>query len=198
MSNNIDMGKLGDGDNEEWKKAYPILLSRAKYQLLWTLGIPQNDWEDIALEAMAQAYQFPFEPGQEFRKFKTFYLVVCKRRAIDWMKKQNTQKRGSGGVLSLHDEIGDGNTLLDILPGVGDLNKLIEEAELMIGLEDCTSVALNEKEKEIYTSFLILGEGYKEIAENMQIPEGSIGTTISRCKEKLKDCLSRKGFHERK
>ena len=39
MSNNIDMCKLGDGDNEEWKKAYPILLSRAKYQLLWTLGI---------------------------------------------------------------------------------------------------------------------------------------------------------------
>ena len=88
--------------------------------------------------------------------------------------------------------------LLDVLPGISDLNEMIEEEELLIALEDCISVALNEKENEIYTSLLILGEEYKEIAENMQIPEGSIGTTISRCKEKLKDCLSKKGFHERK
>ena len=105
-------------------------------------------------------------------------------------------KRKSQLSGSLEDNIS--MILLDVLSGIGDLNEMIEEEELLIALEDCTSVALNEKEKEIYTSFLILGEGYKEIAENMQIPEGSIGTTISRCKEKLKDCLSRKGFHERK
>ena len=134
------------------------------------MGIPQNDWEDIALEALAQAYQFPFEPVRNL-EIQNLLFGCMQTIAIDWMKKQNTL--ACLGSLSLHDEIGDGNTLLDILPGVGDLNKMIE-AELMIGLEDCTSVALNEKEKRDLYLILILGEGYKEIAENMQIPEGSI------------------------
>ena len=90
-------------------------------------------------------------------------------------------KRKSQLSGSLEDNIS--MILLDVLSGIGDLNEMIEEEELLIALKDCTSVALNDQGNrlfKIYTSFLILGEGYKEIAENMQIPEGSIGTTISR------------------
>ena len=195
----IEMQKLAEGDEGEWSKAFPVLNADVRKVLEWKLGISKNDSEDIAVEAIVKAIDhFPWDSEEKtFIDFRYFTICVAKGKGIDLKRHNMAEKRGAGGVLNLYDEIGKkGKTRIDFLFANSNVRALIEEAELIKAIFNCKNEVLNESEKNFFLHFHFFGESYGEISEKFGKPIGSIGVTLKRASEKIKECLKKKGFEK--
>ena len=85
-------------------------------------------------------------------------------------------------------------TRLDLIASSLDGVDSYELCDIMSAISKCRKESLNEKEKQFFHSFYILGETQSEISEVTDAPLGSIGTTLKRSLEKLKSCLKSKGI----
>lgn len=53
---------------------------------------------------------------------------------------------------------------------------------------------LPERDSEIFARYYFYGESTREIARRMDIPEGTVRSTLSRTRNKLKEFLTKRGF----
>ncbi len=193
----MNMSLLGDRDDEEWRKAFPILFDIAFGTLRWKLGLSIEDSEDIAQISLKEVINsnFKFE-DKSFADLKRFTRVVAYNRGVDFLRSVNAEKNGSGGVLSLYEKIGENNiTRLDLVASKLDYFDFYELFDYVTAINDCEDEALNNKEKNFIHSFYIFGDCQREIAKKNKLPnEKSIGVTISRSLVKLEKCLNSKGF----
>ena len=200
IANQWDMESLrnqnGVNWHAEWRKVFPFLFAEANHVLKWKLGILKDDCDEIANDTIIQVMnKFPYSDQKTNDDLRYFTRSVAFRKGIDWIRRQNTEKRGNGGVLSLHEEIGEnGVTLLELIFAKVEFLDPIELAETIEALEFCKSESLNESEGKLFYYFYSLGESSTEINEQRGIPVGSIGATIGRSRDKLKKCLEFKGF----
>lgn len=191
------MSKLGDRDDEEWRKGFPILFDIAFGTLRWKLGLSFEDSEDIAQISIKEVInsKFKFE-DKSFTDLKRFTRVVAYNKGVDFLRSVNAEKNGSGGVLSLYEKIGENNmTRLDLVASKLDYFDFYELFDYVTAFNDCGEEALNNKEKNFIHSFYIFGDCHREIAKKNNLPnEKSIGVTIRRSLVKLEKCLNAKGF----
>ena len=195
MKKTFDMAKLGVGNEVEWKSVFPILFAQANEVLRWKLGFSEYI-DDISQESLVEVIRFfKFKKGKKIEDLIRFTRTVTFRKGVDWLRKTNAEKRGWGGVLSLNEKIGeDGMTRLDLIASSLDGVDSYELCDIMSAISNCRKESLNEKEKQFFHSFYILGETQSEISEVTDAPLGSIGTTLKRSLEKLKSCLKAKGI----
>ena len=195
MKQTFDMKKLGVGNEEEWKKVFPILFAQANEVLKWKLGLSESA-DDIAQESLVDVIRsFKFKEEKKSQDLIRFTRTVAFRKGVDWLRKTNAEKRGWGGVLSLNEKIGDdGMTRLDLIASRLDAVDSHEMCEIMNTIGKCRKESLSAKEDQFFHAFYILGKSQSEISENENVPLGSIGTTLKRSLEKLKSCLKGKGF----
>ena len=195
MKKTFDMAKLGAGNEVEWKSVFPILFAQANEVLRWKLGFVEYV-DDISQESLVEVIRsFKFKKEKKPEDLIRFTRTVTFRKGVDWLRKTNAEKRGWGGVLSLNEKIGeDGMTRLDLIASSLDGVDSYELCDIMSAISNCRKESLNEKEKQFFHSFYILGETQNEISEVTDAPLGSIGTTLKRSLEKLKSCLKAKGI----
>jgi RNA polymerase sigma factor (sigma-70 family) len=196
VSEEFDMDGMSRGDNDAWRKSLPLLQGEARHVLIWKLGLPLEDAKDLAQVSLLEVIKnFKFVGEKTFKDLKHFTRAVAYRRGIDWLRAQTAEKRGGGGVLSLDEEVGEGGlTRLDFLASKLESIDSHELADILSALVDCRKNSLNEKENDLFHAFYILNETQEEIAKKRTMPIGSVGTTLIRALEKLKECLRRKGI----
>jgi DNA-directed RNA polymerase specialized sigma24 family protein len=193
----MNMSKLGDGDEAEWRKAFPILFNVAFATLRWKLGLSFDDAEDVAQESVAEIINSKFKfKDKTFKDLKRFTGVVAYNKGVDFLRFVNSEKRGSGGVLSLNEKIGEkGITRLELVASRLENFDYYKLFDYVSAVDDCRNETLNEKEKNFIHSYYIFGDCHREIAKKNKLPnEKSIGITIHRSLVKLEKCLNAKKF----
>ena len=127
--------------------------------------------------------------GKSFDDLKKLTVAIARRRAIDEVRKGMAEKRGEGKVDSLDEEKDD-------LAGALDLRKDVELAELVGLVIQVAEDDLSEKERNLLFDRFTLGLTLREIAEKRDLPEGSVGVTLGRIIDKIKEGLRQRGLYE--
>ena len=140
-------------------------------------------------------YIFKFA-DKTFNDLKRFTGVVAYNKGVDFLRFVNSEKRGSGGVLSLNEKIGEkGITRLELVASRLENFDYYKLFDYVSAVDDCRNETLNEKEKNFIHSYYIFGDCHREIAKKNKLPnEKSIGITIHRSLVKLEKCLNAKKF----
>ena len=151
-----------------------------------SVGIEYNDLMQEAMLAFSEALNNYND--KENVKFITFATLCIKRRMINVLKKQATNKEQIlNNYISFEKEILPQKTVLDIVSDIEakqPLNKMIIEESLKEVSKDFEK-KLNTYEKQIYLLYLN-GKKIEDIAKEMNKPVKSIYNNLYRIKKKLK------------
>jgi RNA polymerase sigma factor (sigma-70 family) len=194
----FDIQKLREGDGVHWSQVFPVLFGVAfkiasRHPLL---GLNTSTSEDVAQEAVVQVVnKFGFEPEQGFNDLIRFTRTVALRRGIDWIRKENSEKRGSGKVSSLHASRGENGSVLldkiaDFVDGQDDLNM----RETLRMLEECLERSLRGSERQVFAMHFVQGWKHSEVSRMLDMPMGTVGPQLKRSREKVRSCMKEKGY----
>ena len=194
----LDIRKLGEGDQTHWGLAFPILFGVAfriasRHPLL---GLNTSPSEDIAHETVVQVLaKFAFQLDQGVDDLIRFTRTVALRRGIDWIRKENSEKRGAGKVVSLHASQGDdGFTLLDKITDFIDGRDELQMRETLRMLDECIEKSLNDSEKDLFGRHYVEGWKHRDLSKLFAMPMGTVGPQLSRSREKVSSCMKEKGY----
>ena len=139
----------------------------------WLLG-DRSDAEDVAQEAMLRAYRF-------FRTFRgtearAWLLQIVRNRCYTWMQKN----RKDVNEEFEEEFFPDSTTSPEAAATQAD-----ERQRLTAALE-----SLPPRSREIIVLRELEGCSYKEIAEIMKVPIGTVMSTLARTRERLQKILS--------
>lgn len=198
MNLDFDIGKLGKGDQTHWAQAFPVLFGVAfriasRHPLL---GLNTSTSEDVAQETVVQVVEkFAFLPDQGVDDLVRFTRTVALRRGIDWIRKENSEKRGAGKVDSLHASQGDGGlTLLDKIADFIDGGDELQMRETLRMLDECIEKSLEGTTKDIFGRHFVEGWKHRDLAKLFDLPMGTVGPQLKRSREKVRSCMKEKGY----
>ena len=198
MNLDLDIRKLGEGDQTHWDQAFPILFGVAfriasRHPLL---GLNTTTSEDIAQETVVQVVgKFAFQPDQGVDDLVRFTRTVALRRGIDWVRKENAQKHGAGKVDSLHASQGDGGlALLDKIADFIDGRNELQMRETLRILEECIEKSLEGNVKDLFGRHFVEGWKHRDLSKLFDVPMGTVGPQLSRSREKVRSCMKEKGY----
>lgn len=175
--------KVLDGDGE----AYRVLVERYQERLYYVCyGFVRNkeDARELAQEAFVKAYRNL--PRFQFRsKFYSWLSRIASNLCIDWLRRMKVRKaeafdegiaaKDSPGVLSMAHYKND--------PG-----RAAEDAQLRVRLAEAIE-ELPDQQRQAIILREIDGLAYKEIAEIMEIPEGTVMSRLYYARKKLQKAL---------
>ena len=142
-----------------------------------------DEVEDIAIQSITKLIkQVP--KVRKVEELKRILAKITHDESVDYIRKQNTKKKGEGNVDSLDEllqEIGDHFT-------GGSVPDDFENPDLIQLIEDL-SEELNPKERLVFMEFQINGFSYEEISQKHDIPKNSVGVYLKRAYEKLRKLL---------
>ena len=167
------------------------------FRILWGVGhaacrgaiknCPGVDADLIVSDAVSEVIPKAREvPSWKELKALTARVAWC--RAIDAIRKQRAQKKGAGRIDSLEDLAFEPS-----LPFYKRPDEDLYHAELWRAFRECTQ-RLSTRAKEIVELRLVEQMTQKEITEKLGIPQGTVGVTIMKTLESIKDCLQGRGF----
>ena len=175
--------KVIDGD----ATAYRCLVERYQgriYSIVYGMVRNREDARDLAQEAFVKAYK----NLSRFRFSASFYTWLCRiamNVSIDHIRKQKNRRtqefddgiatKGPAGVISLAHHR-------------GDPSKSIERKQLRARLSEALE-SLSDDQKEAIILREIDGLAYKEIAEIMGIPEGTVMSRLYYARKNLQAAL---------
>ena len=198
MNLDFDIQKLREKDEVHCSRAYPVMYGVAfriasRHPLL---GLNTSTSEDIAHETVVQVLdKFAFEPDQGVDDLIRFTRTVAFRRGIDWIRKENSEKRGAGKVVSLHASQGDdGFTLLDKIADFIDGRDELQMRETLRMLDECIEKSLNDPEKDLFGRHYVEGWKHRDLSKLFAMPMGTVGPQLSRSREKVSSCMKEKGY----
>jgi len=172
-----------EGDGE----AYRVLVERYQeriYYVCYGFVRNQEDARDLAQEAFVKAYRNL--PRFQFRsKFYSWLSRIASNLCIDWLRRKKVRKaeefdegiaaRESAGVISMaHYKHHPGRSA--------------EDAQLRVRLAQAID-ALPDQQRQAIILREIDGLAYKEIAEIMEIPEGTVMSRLYYARKKLQKTL---------
>jgi RNA polymerase sigma-70 factor (ECF subfamily) len=175
--------KVLEGDGE----AYRVLVERYQERIYFLcFGFVRNkeDATDLAQEAFVKAYKNL--PRFEFRsKFYSWLARIASNLCIDWLRRKKVRKseefdesvasKDSSGVLSMAHYKND--------PG-----RSVRNAQLRVKLAEAIE-ALPEQQRQAIVLREIDGLAYRDIAEIMGIPEGTVMSRLYYARKKLQQAL---------
>jgi RNA polymerase sigma-70 factor (ECF subfamily) len=163
---------------------YGVLVERYQRRLWWSclrmLG-DADEADDVVQEAFVRAWERldAFDPG---RRFYPWLFTIARNRCLNALRRRRTW-----GFLSLSR---DDPPQIAAREGAGER---AEDTELARALEDCLGT-LPADQREAFD--LRHGEGfrYAEIADMLEVAEGTVMSRLYRAREKMRDCLETKGW----
>lgn len=138
-----------------------------------------NDWhkaQDLYQETAFMAYKNK-DKFQEGTNIKSWLLTIMRNTFINDYRKKKRQRLD----------------FLPLLPNDMPNNETFNNAEAQIAEQEILSVIDNNLKENLKRPFMMAHEGYKykEIAEEMYLPEGTIKSRVFMAREKLRNVVSR-------
>jgi len=176
------MGRLECGESET---AMAELQTRYAASLLRMIqGIVHDEWlaQDLLQEVFVKVFckSHLYQRGTNFR---AWLFGVARNHALSALRRRRLQPlpvtsfRDPGAILDAH-EIG---TAVDPTRGV-------EEAEFLTAFRHAVA-DLPDRYRTIFERCVVQGETYRHVAEDMQIPPGTVAIRISRARRRLFEAL---------
>lgn len=182
------------GNQEAWAVAFDKLFPVA-CRVIRRLGLSKEDAEDVAQDAMIDIIEPDFlDKVKTFEDLENLSKAIAWRRGIDFLRRKNTEKRGSGRVDSLDTLLEEGKHGRIGCLAADDFRELVELAELMQFLFRVEEEELNGKERGILSDRFTLGMKLSEIAEKWNMAQGSVGVTLGRIINKVRIGLDKRGW----
>ncbi|MEI6195196.1 MAG: sigma-70 family RNA polymerase sigma factor [Verrucomicrobiota bacterium] len=177
-----DIRRLQDGDPFSWDCAFPDLWKvaySAAYRRLEKIA--PNDVKDIAGGAIRESVE-EVEAGkvESFQDLKGLVAVIATRRSLDLIRRLRAEKRSTQATESIeeHEEL-----LAAPEPGPLELANANDMAKLLSSL----MAILSPNEYQLLRAVYHRRMKQREIAETYGIPLGTIGVTLSRVQDKLRE-----------
>jgi RNA polymerase sigma-70 factor (ECF subfamily) len=171
--------------------AFTEIIDRYEQRLVnffFHLGWDYHLGEDLAQEVFLRVYRFR-KKYAETAAFKTFVFTIAKNLWIDHVRKV----KGNPGKVSLDTPLisGDGESKLgDMIPD--DAARLpssgLDREDISHEIAEAVST-LNEQEKLIFMMVAKQGLKYREVAEILDMPEGTVKSKLYYIYRKLRDKL---------
>lgn len=175
-----------DGDGaalgELWEFYRPQFESQARRQAGGDQGIADEALGRLREKLAKPKAQIRYDPA---RCWKNWASRILRYTIIDLLRKTNgdPQQEPENGLDSLADD--------DAEPPA----KRLEITELGDAIDDC----LDRLSPQMRESFILHFSGdrtHGEIADRLRISEGTVASRCSRARDKMRYCLSRKGYGE--
>ena len=179
-----DLNRLQDGDPYEWDKAFnwlwPTAFAVAKNKLYKS----PDEVEDIAIQSITKLIK-QVSKVRKVEELKPILAKITHDECVDYIRKQDTIKRGAGNVTSLNELLED---VGDHIP-FGSVPNDSENPDDLIQLIKDLTEELNPKERLVFMEFQVNGLSYEEISQKHDIPKNSVGVYLKRAYEKLRKLL---------
>ncbi len=178
------------GESAFWDELY----RRYGYYLISIISYKYPDFRDLAEDIIQETFlRMAFEDLSQINNLKAFLVTTAAHICIDKHRHRSAKKRSDLATIALDAEIGGGDdsddSFLEITENTNSDNPedlaieqlKVEEYQKIIQLlpEECQKVLLMSAE----------GLKYKEIAQEMDLPIGTVGTKLLRCRERLRKIL---------
>lgn len=138
-----------------------------------------DEVEDFAADVMTQIVQSNFKILRHFRgksSLATYLAVIARRIVVNRLARRQAIERIRASRLSSYE--------VQALPPELRIETEEEVQRLLGGLEG--------REAELIRGFYLENKSYREISEDLGIPENSVGPLLSRLRERLRDSATRK------
>lgn len=170
------------------ESAFGVLMERyADLVFSVVVGIVRNETDaaDVTQEAFIRAYRaLPRFRGDS--KFSSWLYRIAVNRSLTFLKKRKRRGRTVDIGLGPHIEAG----ALETRPG-SDPEKLVLDAETRRLVREAVG-ELPPRYRAAVTLFYIEERSYKEVAETLGIPMGTLKTHLHRARALLKEILKRR------
>ncbi|HPE68408.1 MAG TPA: RNA polymerase sigma factor [Thermotogota bacterium] len=177
------------GDKRFWEEVY----RRYGHYLSSVISYKYPDFRESAEDIVQETFlRMAFEDMDNIKNLKAFLATTAAHICIDRHRHRNAKKRADSNMVALDAEMGhDGSddSFLEITENTESLNPE-EEALKELQIEEYRRI-LSQLPEECQKMLMFSAEGmkYKEIAKLMDLPIGTVGTKLLRCREKLKTIL---------
>lgn len=146
-----------------------------------SVHLTKDDLDDLCSEILLLLLQNDFAVLRHFRgqsSLATYLTVVSRRVVVRELVKR--KKAEALGHVAVH-----GNAV-DAAGGAGEVQRMEDADEVKLLLAH-----LPPSESAIIRKYHLEGLGYRQISEQLSIPENSIGPTLSRARERLREMQTR-------
>lgn len=126
-------------------------------------------------------------PPAEPDDLKTYLAQLTRNAAISLWRKEHAQKRGSGHIELLLEELSDAAASDSALEKLDDTLALREAFNRFLAF-------LNDEQRRIFLRRYWYMHTVKEISESLRISESKVKVTLHRTRKKLKKLLEREGL----
>lgn len=155
------------GDHEAWRELVERY-SRYVYAITQAFRLSQQDAEDVFQDTFARAYE-RIDSLRDDAAFRPWLASLTRRLCIDRI-------RATGREQPLEDP--------DLEAADDTIDQLTEALAVHEALAE-----LPERCREVLDRFFARDESYRMIAEELDLPSGTIASRISRCLAQLKERL---------
>ena len=188
------MKQLAAGDRQALKEIY-----QAYMKLIYSVCLSVLHQKEAAEDVSSEFFIKLMRSASTFDgrgHHKTWLVTIAKRLCIDYLRKNSNETvsldapigggTGSGNAHSSDTSQGDaGNSILDNL---ADKENVEETAVKRLSLEQAMK-HLTDKEKEIVNMKIAGGMKFKEIAETLEIPQGTVSWHYNEAIKKMRRYL---------
>ncbi len=173
-----------EGDGE----AYRVLVERYQdriYYVCYGFVRNQEDARDLAQESFVKAYRNL--PGFEFRsKFYSWLARIATNLCIDWLRRKKVRKAEEfDESIAAHESAG----VLSMAHYKNDPRRAVESNQLRVRLMAAIE-ELPDQQRQAIVLREIDGLPYRDIAEIMGIPEGTVMSRLYYARKKLQQALA--------
>ncbi len=144
-----------------------------------SLRISAEDREDLCAQVLLEIIKDDFAVLRHFRRQASLatYLAVIARRVVirELLRRRAQQEAANGAAQAAHD-----SAPAETIERIADR----EEVERLIG-------ELNEQEQQVVRLYHLEAKSYREISATLNIPENSVGSLLSRSREKMRQAAER-------
>lgn len=164
----------------ELNKKYNRYMNRISYNILSN----PEDVEECVNDTCLKIWQSI--PPTIPKSLKAYIGRIIRNLSLDRLRKSNTDKRGSGEIEVVFDEleevIGGYNTVEDTVL----TRELMKEINVFLG-------SLSKEKRVIFVARYFYAENVKNISLNLNISESKVKTTLHRLRADLKEYLKSRG-----
>ncbi len=178
-----DIRSLRTGDRFMWDCAFhwlwPVACSAAQRRLA---TFAPAEIEDVAVGAISEAAE-EVQAGKvgNFDELKALTGVIASRRAMDHVRRMRAERRAIGATETIEGR----DDLATSTPGPLEQADAHDVAKLLMDL----AAKLPEHQRKLLKAYYLDGLKQAELAKTLGIPIGTVGVTLSRALELLREEL---------
>lgn len=177
---------------EQDQQAYAKLMSRYRdsiYYMVLKMVHNRDDAEDLTIEAFGKAFKNIHKYSPDYA-FSTWLFKIASNNAIDFIRKKRLETLSIDETRGSDDEEGDSFAASIQSEGRDPEEEFIKQQRMQLMRE--VTERLNEKYRQLIELRYFKEYAYDEIAEELNLPLGTVKAQLFRAKELLYNIMKNK------